>query len=95
MPNPTEYPMTTAALEALPWKKVTSSNLEAIAYEADALYVRFASDAVYRYEVPREDSYDHLVEAEHKPELSVGKAFHEHLRKAGVTHTRIKIDDPQ
>lgn len=95
MSHPPEYTMTPAQLSALPWEKVESSNLESIAYQEGALYVRFANEAVYCYEVPREESYDHLIEAERDPQASVGKAFHLHLRKAGVTHTRVKIDDPQ
>ena len=87
------HPMPADELSGLPWTKVTSSNLHSIAYEDDALYVRFGSGAVYRYEVPREESYEHLLEADRSEGGSVGKAFHAHLRKAGITHKKIKITE--
>lgn len=58
------------------WKKVESSNIDALAHESDRLLVRFHNGGVYEYENVDQTIYQELVEAE-----SVGSTFHQLIRK--------------
>lgn len=73
-------------MDDLNWEKVTSSNVDSIAYEPSnqTLYVRFKSGSIYLYgDVPR-FVYQTLRNAS-----STGK-FHYHAIRMNYTYSRIR-----
>jgi hypothetical protein len=85
--------MTPAAVEALPWKPVNSSQLDAIAHQGATLYARFPGGAVYRYEDVPGEVPAALMEAEGDRKRSVGREFTELVKRAEFTYARITIRD--
>ena len=60
------------------WESIESSNLEAVGFDKDdlsALYIRFKSGAVYRYENVPDDIYEGLMNAGPK-----GKFLNEQIK---------------
>lgn len=72
------------------WKKVESSNIAAIAYKDDCLYVKFLEGNIYKYfNVPFE-VFTQLLEAD-----SVGRAFHQLVKSNPLIYPfdRLEIAD--
>jgi hypothetical protein len=67
----------------LEWRSVESSNLAAVAWQGGALYVRFHSRAIWRYESVPEAMYLALVAAKSK-----GSYFHHQVKK---THAGTRV----
>lgn len=57
------------------WNKVESSNIEALAYEGDQLFVKFHNGRVYSYESVTIDTFSFLLKAE-----SVGRTFNQTIK---------------
>lgn len=53
------------------WNKVESSNIAAVAYEDQKMYVQFHNGGEYQYDNVPVEVYNEVLEAE-----SVGRAFH-------------------
>ena len=59
----------------LVWVEVDSSQIEAVAYKGEVLYMRFNSGAVYSYDPVDEEAYNGLLNAE-----SVGSYFSKYIK---------------
>lgn len=71
----------------LNWVEVKSSNIKAIAFEDDWLYVEFTNGSIYRYKNVPKEYFENLKNAE-----SVGKYFSNHIRP-NYYHEQIKLKD--
>jgi len=73
-------------MKGLQMTLVSSSNLEAVAYDKDneQLYIKFKSGSVYKYDQVSEDLFNSLLNAE-----SVGKFFKQEIEKS---HSYEKIE---
>lgn len=60
-------------IQSLDWKQVTSSNVKAVAFSAQKLYVEFSNGGVYCYNCLLE-TYNELLKAP-----SVGKFLHSEI----------------
>lgn len=69
----------------LPWQKVVSSNIAAIAYQPETrtMYVKFTKGRVYSYSPITADAHKELLAAE-----SIGSHFNTHFR--GNTNITVK-----
>lgn len=95
-----EKTMTDTSKGTPEWRKVESSNVDAIANWEGSLYVRFKNGNVYKYDDHPEDEdvtasslFLALVNADEDPGRSVGSTFNQIVRAAGVPTTKIELDE--
>jgi hypothetical protein len=72
------------------WTKVTSSQIDAMAYHNDLLFVRFTKGTVYRYLNVSRETFAAIISAD-----SVGKAFNVLIKAKpnDYPYTQL-LDDP-
>lgn len=68
--------------------KVESSNIEAIGYETDVLYIQFKTGDLYSYSPVTEEMYNELMAAESK-----GKYFAANIkRNSKIAYQKIHVE---
>jgi len=73
-------------------KEIKSSFIESIGHneETDTLEVAFKDGNIYRYIGVPADLHESVIGAE-----SIGKAFHQHILKAGFHMEKVKPEDSE
>jgi hypothetical protein len=72
--------------QLLTWESVESSNIESLAHDANAMYVRFKGGAIYQYENVSRETYESVRDAD-----SVGGAFHKLIKSNAAAYPFKKL----